>query len=108
MTAVDDQIHYTNDYQYRLEDDALTMGCDFGGTLTYTPDDTGTAVALQDCAFTPGVALTGSGAIDDDAGTFRLDVTGDGDDLRYERDADGNTQVSGTYDGESVDLESAA
>ena len=105
MSSMDDQIFTTNDYQYRLEDEPLTIGCDFGGTLTYTPSDTGTDVSLATCAFTPGAAMTGSGAADDEAGTFELDVTGEGDRLHYERDAQGGTTVGGTYDGASVDLE---
>jgi pimeloyl-ACP methyl ester carboxylesterase len=108
MTSMDDQILTTDDYQNRLDDVAITMGCDFGGTLTYTPTDSGTAIDLDGCAFTPGAALSGTGTVDDDAGTFELDVTGEGDDLHYERDADGNTSVRGTYDGETVRLEAAA
>lgn len=108
MTSMDDQILTTNDYQNRLDEEAITMGCDFGGTLTYTPTDSGTAVALDGCTFTPGAALSGTGTVDDDAGTFRLDVTGDGDDLHYERDADGNTSVRGIFDGQPVRLEAAA
>ena len=104
-TSLDDQIFYSNDYQYRYEDEALTMGCDFGGTVMYTPSDAGTDVQLSSCAFTPGAAVTGTGASDDEAGTFVLDVTGEGDRLHYERDAEGGTTVSGTYDGASIDLE---
>jgi pimeloyl-ACP methyl ester carboxylesterase len=108
MASMDDQILSTNDYLNRLDEEAITIGCDFGGTLTYTPTDVGTAVTLDGCAFAPGAAMTGSGAADDEAGTFELDVTGEGDDLRYARDADGNTSVEGVYDGEAVDLEAAA
>jgi hypothetical protein len=104
-SSLDDQIFYSNDYQYRYDAEALTMGCDFGGTLTYTPSDTGTDVQLSSCAFTPGAAVTGTGSADDEAGTFVMDVTGEGDRLHYERDAEGGTTVSGTYDGASIDLE---
>jgi hypothetical protein len=49
--------------------------------------------------------VTGTGASDDEAGTFVLDVTGEGDRLHDERDAEGGTTCSGTYDGTSIDLE---
>jgi hypothetical protein len=62
-------------------------------------------VALTDCAFTPGAAMSGSGSSDDEAGTFEIDVTGEGDRLHYERDGEGATSVNGTYDGAPVDLE---
>ncbi len=105
MASLDDQIFSTNDYGYRLEDDPLPMGCDRGGTLTYTPTDVGTDVSLAGCAFTAGLAFTGTGSADDEAGTFAMDVTRGGDRLHYERDAEGGTAVTGTYAGASVDLE---
>ena len=108
MRSVDDQILNTDDYYSRLDTDPLAIGCDFGGTLTYTPGDTGTAVKLDACAFTQDVPLTGTGATDDDAGTFELDATSGDDTLHYERDADGGTSVKGTFDGKTVDLKEAA
>lgn len=108
MSSVDDQIFHSNDYQYRFDDEVLTVGCDFGGTITYTPSDLGTDVALEACAFTPGAALSGSGTADDEAGTFQMDVTGEGDALHYERDAEGGVAVSGKYDSAPVDLEGQA
>jgi pimeloyl-ACP methyl ester carboxylesterase len=103
--SLDDQIFSTNDYGYRLEDEPLTMGCDAGGTLTYTPTDVGTDVSLAGCAFTPGLAFTGTGSADDEAGTFELDVDRGGDSLHYERDAEGGVAVTGRYGGSPVDLE---
>ena len=108
MRSVDDQIFNTDDFYSRFDADELAIGCDFGGTLTYTPGDAGTTVKLDGCAFTPEVALTGTGATDDDAGTFALDATSGGDTLHYERDADGGTTVKGTFDGKTVDLKAAA
>lgn len=108
MHSVDDQILNTDDFYSRFDAAELTIGCDFGGTLTYTPGDAGTTVKLDGCAFTSDVALTGTGATDDDAGTFALDATSGGDRLHYERDADGGTTVKGTFDGKTVDLKAAA
>ena len=105
MQSLDDQIFTTNDYGYRLDADPLAIGCDFGGTLTYTPTDVGTDVTLDGCAFTEGMPLSGSGSADDDAGTFEIDVRGSGDSLHYERDAEGGVSVTGQYDGSTVELE---
>lgn len=108
MTAVDDQILYSDAYQNRFDDEALTVGCDFGGTATYTPTDTGSTVTLTSCEVLPDLPMSGEGTVDDDAGTFALDVTSGADELEYERDADGNTSVTGTYGGDDVDLTAAA
>jgi hypothetical protein len=105
--SIDDQVFNTNDYINAYADAALTLGCDFGGTLTYAPADTGTAVTLERCEFTKGLPLSGTGRTDDQAGTFQLDVTGPGDALHYERDGDGGTSVSGTFDGSRVSLTEA-
>ena len=54
--------------------------------MTYTPTDAGTDVTLAACEFTAGVALTGKGATDDEAGTFELEMTSGANKLKYERD----------------------
>jgi pimeloyl-ACP methyl ester carboxylesterase len=105
LQSLDDQLFTTNDYTYRLDEEPLAVGCDFGGTLTYTPTDVGTDLALEACAFTPGLPFTGSGSADDEAGTFEMDVRRGGDALHYERDAEGGVSATGTYAGSPVDLE---
>ncbi len=106
--SVDDQLWNSEAYLARLGDEPLSVGCDFGGTLTYRPTDVGTDIALDACEFTDEMPLTGSASADDDAGTFELDVTFAGGALRYLRDADGGTSVSGTFRGDAVDLAEAA
>ena len=108
MHSVDDQIFNTNDFANRYDSETLAVGCDFGGTLTYAPTDTGTSVTLKACAFTSDLPLTGRGSTDDNAGTFALDVTAPGDRLHYERNGDGGTSVKGTFDGRTVSLKEAA
>ena len=107
MESVDGQIFNTNDYENVLDADPLTIGCDFGGTLTYAPTDTGTAIKLEACEFTPDLPLTGSGSTDDDTGTFAINVTGPAETLHYARDGDGGTTVSGTFNGSRVNLKGA-
>jgi pimeloyl-ACP methyl ester carboxylesterase len=108
MTSVDDQIFSGDDYLGRLDTDPISAGCDYGGTITYTPTDKGTSIAMTDCEFTPDVPLTGTGQSDDSAGTFKLDVTSGTDTLQYERSGDGATRVSGTFIGKKVNLKQAA
>lgn len=108
VQTVDDQVFYGSDYANRYDGESLSIGCDFGGILTYASTDVGTAVTLDRCAFTPDLPLSGDGATDDEAGTFELDVTGPGDRLHYERDGEGGTSVSGTFDGRTINLEEAA
>ncbi len=105
MTSMEAQITNTDDYTYRVDEDPITMGCNLGGTLTYSPVSSSTSLRLVRCAFTRGAAMTGTGKIDDDAGTFRLAVRlGAGNKLSYLDDADGVTSVKGTYRGKRVDL----
>jgi pimeloyl-ACP methyl ester carboxylesterase len=96
MSSMADQIVNTDDYNYRLADTALTMGCDFGGTLQYRPGRSGTGLVLRSCAFTVGLAMTGTGRIADD-GSMTLDVTIPGGRLRYAKDANGHGTVRGTF-----------
>ena len=108
MTSVDDQIFNTDDYAYRLEDTPISAGCDYGGSITYTPIDAGTAVTLNGCEFTPNVPITGTGATNDSSGAFEMNVTSGADTLKYTRDGDGAVHVSGRYNGKKVDLQRAA
>ena len=108
MTSVDDQIFNTDDYAYRLEDTPISAGCDYGGSITYTPIDAGTAVTLTGCEFTPNVPITGTGATNDSSGAFEMNVTSGADTLKYTRDGDGAIHVTGRYNGKKVDLQRAA
>ncbi len=104
--AMDDQVVNTDDYFYRLEDAPLPIGCDYGGTLTYTPTDTGTDLALSGCEFTEGLPMTGKGAIDDESGGLEMTITVPEGRLTYARDGDGNRRVSGTFRGKPVEQRS--
>jgi hypothetical protein len=42
--------------------------------MEYVPTDTGTDVALDACELTEGVAVSGTGSIDDETGEVELDV----------------------------------
>ena len=104
MSSMDDQVTYTNDYQYQLYGDPLAIGCDFGGSITYTPTDTGTDVALEACEFTDGLPMTGTGAFDDESGDLTLEVTLPVGTLTYTHSYEGELRVTGTFRGAKVDL----
>jgi pimeloyl-ACP methyl ester carboxylesterase len=105
MAAVETEITNTDDYVYRLDEDPITMGCYLGGTLRYTPVEGGTNLTLDRCLLTRGAPMTGSGRIDDDAGTFRLNVRlGVRNRLNYFDNADGVRTVTGLYHGQPVNL----
>ena len=105
MSSMDDQIVNTVDYWNWEAEEPLVMGCDFGGALTYTATDAGSGLTLSGCEFTDGLAMTGSGAIDDENGGITLAVEIPDGSLDYARDGDGDLSVSGTFRGAPVDLE---
>jgi pimeloyl-ACP methyl ester carboxylesterase len=104
MASMDDQVTYTHDYQYQLDADPLAVGCDFGGSITYTPGDTGTDLALDKCQFGDGLPMTGTGAFDDESGDLTLEVTLPDGTLTYTRSGEGELRVTGTFRGAAVDL----
>ena len=97
MGSFTDQVENSNDYLDMLDADPIKMGCDFGGVLEYKPTDAGTDLTLTACAFTPGMAVSGTGSIDDESGVTMLDITLPGGSLRYTRDGDGKTTIKGTF-----------
>lgn len=102
LRAVDREIVTGADYWYWDAEEPLTTGCRFGGTVRYTPADSGTRLRLDGCSWSRGLGVTGTGRIDDDAGTLTLRVRRagvDGDEVRYRRDADGGSTVDGDLAG---------
>ncbi len=109
LDGVYNDIYHMPDYYY-WDTVTLTMiGCRFGGTLDFSPSDKGDQFRLSGCAFSEGFAMTGNGYTDYESRDFTLDVyvTGLADGfLTYTYSgADGSITVTGTYDGEDVDLE---
>lgn len=103
MVATDDEVNNSPDFWNWDEVEPLSVGCLHGGALHYTATDVGYEVTLTDCALTDGLPLSGEAVIDDEAGTFSLDVISSGDtDLAYTRDADGEVSVSGRWRGAAV------
>lgn len=105
--SVDNQIYYLPEYYYWDVFTPTTVACPQGGFLSFEATDSGDSLALDNCSFSAGFAMTGSGETNYDESWFSLDVavTGlkDGS-LTYIRDNDGTLHVTGTYGGAAVDL----
>jgi len=107
LYAVDNEIYYLPEYYYIVPGNTNAIACPYGGTFAFDSDDAGDTYTFDNCAFSDGFALTGSGSYNYDDGllTFEADVSGlkEGS-LTYTRDSDGAISVTGTYGGEEVDL----
>jgi len=107
MRSVDDEIYYLPEYYYWDLETPASVGCPFGGTLSFEATESGDSFQLDACSFTKGFSLTGSGSTNYDDGTFTLEVNVSGLNdglLTYTRDSEGALRVSGTYGGEAVDI----
>jgi pimeloyl-ACP methyl ester carboxylesterase len=98
-SSMDDQVNYDIDYWYWSGEEPLKVGCDHGGTLTFTPSDTGADLAFAGCAYTAGMEMTGSGAIDYESGATSMTIDIPDGAVVYARDGDGNQTVGGTFQG---------
>jgi pimeloyl-ACP methyl ester carboxylesterase len=98
MESIENQIRNSDAYQYRLMGKTLTVGCDFGGTITYAATVTGISMSLDKCGYVPDWPMTGTGKVDE-TGSFALIVTSGNDKLSYQRDAGGTGAVSGVFRG---------
>jgi pimeloyl-ACP methyl ester carboxylesterase len=107
MLSVDDEIYYLPEYYYWDLETPTSVGCSFGGTLSFEPSDAGEQFTLASCAFSRGFVMTGTGEYNYDEEQFRLEVSVTGlanGELAYVREADGSIRVTGTHDGEAMDL----
>jgi pimeloyl-ACP methyl ester carboxylesterase len=105
--SVDDEIYYLPEYYYWDISTPTTVGCPFGGTLSFEASDMGDSFTLKDCSFSEGFTLTGSGANDYDEGFFTLEVDVSGlnaGSLTYLRNGEGILRLSGSYGGETIEL----
>ncbi len=106
--AIDDEIQLQPEYFYGSFTEDVSIACPYGGTFTFGPSDAGEAYTFENCTYTQGFALTGSGSNNYDSGiiTFETKVAGtkDGSLVYTNNLADGTSSVSGEYGGETIDL----
>jgi hypothetical protein len=106
--AIDGEIQLQPEYFYGYFEEDVTVACPHGGTFTFGPGDTGEAYTFENCEYTQGFALSGSGSYNYDTGilTFDTQVSGtkEGNLVYTNNYADGTSSVTGEYGGEQIDL----
>ena len=106
--AIDSEIQLQPEYFYGYFEEDVTVACPYGGTFTFGPSDVGEAYTFDNCAYTQGFALTGTGSYNYETGivTFDTQVSGakEGDLVYTNNYADGTSSVTGEYGGEQIDL----
>ncbi|MDO9130068.1 MAG: alpha/beta fold hydrolase [Anaerolineales bacterium] len=107
LASADDEISYLPEYFYWDGETPTAIGCPFGGRLSFEAIDAGEAFTLDQCAFSQGFTMTGAGSYNYDEERFTLDVIVSGlagGTLSYTRESDGALHVTGTYNGQTIDL----
>jgi len=106
--AIDGEIQLQPEYFYGYFEEDVTVACPHGGTFTFGPGDAGEAYTFENCEYTQGFALSGSGSYNYDTGilTFDTQVSGtkEGNLVYTNNYADGTSSVTGEYGGEQIDL----
>ena len=101
------EIYYLPEYYYWDLETPTSVGCPYGGALSFEPSDAGESFSLESCAFSEGFVMAGSGEYDYESEAFTLEVEVSGlkkGNLTYEYSADGSIRATGEYGGEAVDL----
>jgi len=108
MDSVYNQIYYLPEYYNGVTTDAITIGCTFGGTIDFKPSDEDKRnFTLDHCTLSKGFVMTGTGSVTNGV-SMDVSITGlKTGQLSYSQDADGNSKVSGEYDGEKINLSSS-
>jgi hypothetical protein len=107
MEAVDDAIYYLPEYYDWDWQTHTSVGCTISGTLSFEATDMGVDFTMQNCTFSKGLVLNGSGTYEYESEAFTLEVTTSGSasgSLIYTHQADGSLSLTGEYDGKQVDL----
>lgn len=107
--AIDEELLYTPEYYYSLFEEEETFACRFGGSFTFAPSEAGETYSYENCAFTNGFAMTGTGSYNYNEGVLTLnsEVSGakEGTLTYIHNFADGTASLTGDYGGETIDLE---
>ncbi len=108
FSAIDAEIALQPEYFYGYFQEDVTVACLYNGTFTFGPSDVGETYTFENCEYTQGFALTGSGSYNYDTGllTFETQVSGakEGDLVYTHNYADGTSSLTGEYGGEQIDL----
>lgn len=108
MIALDDNLFYLPEVYYGDWEAGETVGCTYGGSLTFGLTATGDEFEYNQCSMVPGLVITGNGTFNSSARIFTaiVDVSGaKSGKLTYTYDYNkGISSVSGEYGGQPVDL----
>ncbi len=106
--AIFTEIQLQPEYFYSSFDKDTSLACPLGGSFTFGPSETGEAYTFENCVYTRGFVLSGSGSYDYGSGLFTIEAQVSGDKsgaLTYEYDNnDGSASVTGEYSGKTIDL----
>jgi hypothetical protein len=101
------EIQLQPEYFYSYFEEDTSVACPYGGSMTFGPSEAGEALTFDECTYTRGFTLTGSGTYDYDAGEFSITAEVSGDEsgsLTFTQVDGGPISVSGEYGGETIDL----
>jgi pimeloyl-ACP methyl ester carboxylesterase len=108
FSAIDSELIVQPEFYYSYFTEDTTFACAYGGSFTFGPSEAGEAYSFENCAFTNGFAMTGTGGYDSNSGvlTFEAEVSGTkSGTLTYTHDyANDTISVTGEYGGETIDL----
>jgi len=108
MIYLDENFYYLPEVYLNDWSEEKSIGCTYGGTYTFAPSEKGENHTYENCQMMPGVTVNGTGTFDYNAGVFSMAVNISGDktgELNYSYDFNtGTTSVTGTFEGEPVDL----
>ena len=107
LASADNEINYQPEYYYMYDNSIRTIACPFSGNFSFDSTDTADVYKLTNCAFSQGFVMSGDGSYNYDDSMFKLEVKVTGlkeGSLTYTHDGDGNTHVTGTYAGQTVEV----
>lgn len=106
--AIDGEIQLQPEYFYSYFEEDTSVACPYGGSFTFGPSEAGESYTFENCVYTRGFVLTGSGSYDYGTGLVTIEAQVSGDKsgtLTYVyNNNDGSASVTGEYGGETVDL----
>ncbi|MBK9925898.1 MAG: alpha/beta fold hydrolase [Anaerolineales bacterium] len=106
--AIDSNLLSQPEFYYSDFSEDVSFACNYGGSFTFGPSETGEAYSYENCAFTKGFAITGKGGYDSNSGVLTLEAEISGKKkgtLTYTKNYDdGTSSVTGEYGGETIDL----
>lgn len=107
MTSMDNNINYLPEYYDWDWETPTSIGCNYGGVLSFEISDEGVAFTFDGCTFSKGFTMDGTGAYVDETGDFTMEITVSGDKegtLVYTHLYEGGVTLTGEYGGEIINL----